>query len=86
VEEARQYSAVSDYVIFLPILVGFAGIFGWEAYAGLTRGVTRFPMRIVDIEEFERGHTMFWGIIGANILVSVAGVVGALLIVMGLAA
>jgi hypothetical protein len=75
---------VSDFAVFLPILVGVAAIFGWEAYAGIARGVTRFPMRIVDIEEFERGHTMFWGIVGANIVFCVAATAFSVLIAMEL--
>ena len=53
------------------ILVVASLLFAWEAYRGLTRGITRFPMQIIGIEEFERGHTMFWGIIGANVLAAI---------------
>jgi hypothetical protein len=53
---------------FIVLLLFGSTIFAREAIRGVRRGITRFPMQIIGIEEFERGHTMFWGVIGANVL------------------
>ena len=81
-EETRQYSAVSDWLIFAPLLIIAAVIFGRQAALGLTKGVTRFPMSILVIEEISREHTMFWGIVGANIFLSVAALTTGIIILV----
>ena len=63
---------------FILVLLFASTIFAREAYRGITRGVTRFPMHIIGIEEFERGHTMFWGVVGANVLATAGLVAGAI--------
>jgi hypothetical protein len=62
---------------FILVLLFASAIFAREAYRGITRGITRFPMQIIGIEEFERGHTIFWGVVGANVLATVGLVAGA---------
>jgi hypothetical protein len=39
-------------------------------------------MQVIGIEEFERGHTMFWGVVAANVFAAVAliAIAGTLLI------
>ena len=66
----------------LIILAAFAGIFGWQAVRGITKGVTCFPMRLIGIEEFERGHTLFWGVVGANVVASVGSLVAFVLVLL----
>ena len=73
---------MSEWLIFAPVLFIAAFIFGRQAVLGLTRGVTRFPMSILVIEEIKREHTMFWGIVGANILLSISAIIGIALILM----
>ena len=53
-------------------LLAMSLIFAWQAYRGFSRGITRFPMMLIGDEEFERGHTMFWGVVGANIAAGIA--------------
>ena len=71
---------MSDWLIFAPLLLIAAVIFGRQAVLGLTKGVARFPMSILVIEEFRREHTMFWGIVGTNIFLSVAALTTGIII------
>ena len=53
----------------LPIILLIAsGIFGWQGFRGIAHGSTNFPMMLIAMEELERGHTMFWGVVGLNII------------------
>ena len=73
---------MSDWLIFAPVLLIASVIFGRQAALGLIKGVTRFPMSILVIEEIPREHTMFWGIVGANVLLSVAALTAGVLILV----
>ena len=58
----------------LVALLGSA-IFGWQAWRGFSAGKVRFPVQILGEDEYDREHTLFWGILGVNILLS-AGLLG----------
>ena len=69
-EEARQHSAVTWGIEFaLPIVLLLVAVaFGWQAVRGLTKGITNFPIQLIGTDEFRRGNTMFWGVVGANVI------------------
>jgi hypothetical protein len=52
-------------------LLGVAGVFGYAAWAGWKSGITRLPLSLLAIEEFERGHSPhFWPVTAFNAVVS----------------
>jgi hypothetical protein len=48
-----------------------SAIFGWHAWQGVSAGKVRFPVQILGEDEYDREHTLFWGIVGSNIILSV---------------
>ena len=68
-EEARQYPAVNSQLA--PVAILGSAIFGWHAWKGISSGNVRFPVQILGEDEYDREHTLYWGIVGSNVLLSV---------------
>jgi hypothetical protein len=53
------------------VLLWISGIFGWNAWRGVRSGRVRVPVQLFEIDEYERDHTLFWGIVGLDVILSV---------------
>jgi hypothetical protein len=60
------------------MLLGVAGVFGYTAWVGWKTGITRLPLSLFAIEEFERGQSVHFGPLTAiNAFVSILALAAA---------
>ncbi|MEO7635874.1 MAG: hypothetical protein ABIS38_09555 [Sphingomicrobium sp.] len=50
------------------MLFWISGIFGWNAWRGVNTGQARVPIGLFGLDEYDRDHTLFWGVIGLDVL------------------
>ena len=60
------------------MLIWMSGIFGRYAWRGVRSGQARLPIQVFEADDYDRDHTLFWGIIGLNVILSGLAVVAGL--------
>ena len=66
---------------FALIVLLASSTFGCQTWRGIRTWRDRLPVQFLEFDEYERDHTMFIGMVGLNILLSVGLFVLALIIV-----
>ena len=55
----------------ISIILLLAGLtFGWFAVSGIRKGEVRVPLHLISADSYDREHTLYWGIIGLNLVLS----------------
>jgi len=55
-------------IAFIALLA--AVTFAWHAWSGVRKGVVRLPIQILGADEYDREHTLYWGIVALNVIAS----------------
>ena len=55
---------------FSIVAVLAAATFAWQGVSGIRKGEVRLPLQMIGADTYDRDHTLYWGIVGLNFVLS----------------